>query len=108
MTLDYVRTRPVRGALDVSAIRTTRPQRQLFNRNAGRWWSELHRAAKVKADRATGFTGKLAARVWEKQQRGVAHLHGVISVGTPVERVWAEAYVRALTEMSPRYGFGFR
>lgn len=78
-----------------------------FNRNAGKWWSELHRAAKVRADRATGFKGKLACRVWEKQKRGLAHLHGVISVESPTHRRWAEAYVTALREMAPRYGFGF-
>src|SRR6266540_1077632 len=78
-----------------------------FNQIAGRWWSELHRAAKMRADRATGFRGKLAARVWEKQKRGLAHLHGVISVESPKHVRWAEAYIRALREMGPRYGFGF-
>jgi hypothetical protein len=50
--------------------------------------------------------GKLLARVWEKQQRGVLHLHGVLAVGTPTELAWAKAYVTALAELSPRYGFG--
>jgi hypothetical protein len=80
---------------------------QAFNKAAGRWWSELHRAAKVRADRATGHKGKLLARVWEKQKRGLAHVHGVIGVESVVERAWAEAYVTALQEMAPRYGFGF-
>jgi hypothetical protein len=44
------------------------------NQKAGAWWSELNRAAKTRADRATGYKGKLAARVWEKQKRGLAHL----------------------------------
>jgi hypothetical protein len=78
-----------------------------FNRRAGEWWSQLHRAAKVRADRATGFKGRLAARVWEKQRRGLAHLHGVISVETPAHVAWAEAYVTSLQELAPRYGFGF-
>jgi hypothetical protein len=78
-----------------------------FNRRAGKWWSELHRAAKTRADRSTGFKGRLATRVWEKQRRGLAHLHGVVAVATPAERAWAEAYVRALTALAPRYGFGF-
>jgi hypothetical protein len=78
-----------------------------FNRRAGGWWSELHRAAKTRADRATGFKGKLAARVWEKQKRGMAHLHGVISVESPAHVEWAEAYITALRELAPRYGFGF-
>ena len=73
-----------------------------FNAHAGKWWSELHRTAKVRADRATGFKGKLAARVWEKQQRGLAHLHGVISVESPAHVRWAEAYVTALRDMASR------
>jgi hypothetical protein len=80
---------------------------EAFNRQAGSWWSELHRAAKTRADRATGFKGKLATRVWEKQKRGLAHLHGVVSVQSPAHRQWAEAYVNALRELAPRYGFGF-
>jgi hypothetical protein len=78
-----------------------------FNAHAGKWWSELHRAAKVRADRAAGIKGKLAARVWEKQKRGLAHLHGVISVESAEHVRWAEAYITALREMAPRYGFGF-
>jgi hypothetical protein len=78
-----------------------------FNHVAGKFWSELHRAAKTRADRATGFKGKLAARVWEKQKRGLAHLHGVVSVESPAHIRWAEAYITALREMAPRYGFGF-
>jgi hypothetical protein len=78
-----------------------------FNAHAGKWWSELHRAAKVRADRAAGIKGKLAARVWEKQKRGLAYLHGVISVESAEHVRWAEAYITALREMAPRYGFGF-
>jgi hypothetical protein len=80
---------------------------EAFNRNAGKWWSELHRAAKTRADRACGFKGKLAARVWEKQKRGLAHLHGVISVESPRHVQWAEAYVTALCQLASRYGFGY-
>jgi hypothetical protein len=61
----------------------------------------------VRADRETGFKGKLAARVWEKQKRGLAHLHAVISVESAEHVRWAEAYITALREMAPRYGFGF-
>jgi hypothetical protein len=78
-----------------------------FNKAAGGWWSELNRVAKLRADRATGFKGGVAARVWEKQRRGLAHVHGVISAATPAERAWAEVYVTALRELAPRYGFGF-
>jgi hypothetical protein len=87
--------------------RVARGEAEAFNRHAGKWWSELHRAAKTRADRATGFKGKLATRVWEKQKRGLAHLHGVISVESPAHLRWAAAYVGALGELAPRYGFGF-
>ncbi len=78
-----------------------------LHRHAGEWWSELHRAAKVRADRATGLNGTLAARVWEKQKRGLAHVHGVIAVESPAQVRWAQAYVIALRQLAPRYGFGF-
>jgi hypothetical protein len=55
----------------------------------------------------TGHKGKLLARVWEKQKRGLAHVHGVVSVATPADRVWAEEYVNALRERAPGYGYGF-
>ena len=80
---------------------------EALNRQAGKWWSQLHRAAKVRADRETGFKCKLACRVWEKQKRGLAHLHGVISVESPAHVRWAEAYIIALRELAPGYGFGF-
>jgi hypothetical protein len=50
---------------------------------------------------------RLPCRVWEKQKRGMAHLHGVVSVESPAHRRWAEAYINALQELAPRYGFGF-
>jgi hypothetical protein len=78
-----------------------------FNKTAGEWWSELHRVAKLRADRATGMKGKLLARVWEKQKRGMAHLHGVVAVSTPAEVHWAETYVNALSDIAPSKGFGY-
>jgi hypothetical protein len=78
-----------------------------FNQRAGKWWSELHRAAKVRADRATGHKGKILVRVWEKQKRGLAHVHGVLAAGSPNELRWAREYVVALRELAPRKGFGF-
>jgi hypothetical protein len=80
---------------------------EAFNRRAGKWWNQLNRVAKQRADRATRFKGKLACRVWEKQKRGLAHLHGVVSVESPAHVRWAEAYITALRELAPRYGFGF-
>jgi hypothetical protein len=80
---------------------------QAFNRAVGAWWSELHRAAKMRADRATRTKGRLLARVWEKQKRGLAHLHGVLDVSTPEKQAWAKSYVDALRDLAPSKGFGF-
>lgn len=52
--------------------------------------------AKTRADRATEFKGRLPGRVWEKQKRGLAHIHGVVSVESPTQLRWAEAHVKAL------------
>jgi len=80
---------------------------RIFNEDAGPNWSKLHRAASKRAKDRTAFRGRLRARVWEKQKRGLAHMHGVLSVGQPAELAWAKAYVEALAELAPRYGFGF-
>lgn len=77
-----------------------------FNQRAGGWWSELLRAAKLRADRATGVKGRLAARVWEKQTEVGASAR-VIAVESPAQVAWAEAYLTALAESAPRHGFGF-
>ena len=34
-------------------------------------------------------------------------MHGVLSVSTPAELAWAEAYVGALCDLAPSKGFGF-
>jgi hypothetical protein len=78
-----------------------------FNSRVSPWWSELHRVAKLRADRATGFKGTTARAGGEKQKRGLAHMHGVLSVSTPAELRWAEAYVDALADLAPSKGFGY-
>jgi hypothetical protein len=99
--------RPVTRCSGAIGCRVDPELARAFNHRARHWWSQLHRAAKVRADRATGHKGRLLVRVWEKQKRGLAHVHGVVAVATPIERAWAKAYVEALCDMAPRYGFGF-
>jgi hypothetical protein len=99
--------RPVTRCSGSLGCRVNPEMARAFNLRAGGWWSELHRAAKVRADRATGHKGRVLARVWEKQRRGLAHVHGVLAVSTPSERRWAESYVTALRDLAPRKGFGF-
>jgi len=99
--------RPVERCSGGRGCRVAPDVAEAFNKHAGGWWSQLHRAAKVRADRATGHKGKLLVRVWEKQKRGLAHVHGVVSVAAPIDLAWAKEYVEALQELAPRYGFGF-
>ena len=72
-------------ALNASAAASIPRPREPSTQRVSPWWSELHRVAKIRANRATGFKGTIAARVWEKQKRGLAHMHGVLSVSTPAE-----------------------
>jgi hypothetical protein len=99
--------RPVHRCSGAIGCRVNPETAKAFNRRAGKWWSELHRAAKMRADRATGHKGWIAALAWEKQKRGLAHVHGVLSASSPVELRWAKAYVEALRTLAQPKGFGF-
>jgi len=79
-----------------------------WNRSAEKRWAALHRAAAERARRRTGRRGWLvAAKGWERQKRGVDHLHLAVPYHTPSQRRLVEAYVRALKELAPKYCFGF-
>jgi hypothetical protein len=99
--------RPVHRCSGAIGCRVNPEAARDFNQRAGKWWSELHRAAKARADRATGHKGKILARVWEKQKRGLAHVHGVVAAGSSDDIRWARAYVTALRDLAPAKGFGF-
>jgi hypothetical protein len=79
----------------------------LFNRLAPAWWSELHRQARQAASRSGLIAPELLSRVWEKQARGVLHLHLVVGYTIPAERAAADRYVAELSTRAPRHGFGF-
>ena len=64
--------RPVHRCSGAIGCRVDPELARAFNDKAGRWWSELHRAAKLHADRRTGHKGKLLARVG--RSRGAALL----------------------------------
>jgi hypothetical protein len=83
-----------------------------WNDASRRWWRELNRICKQRADRATRRFGARASGgilmyEWELQKRGVWHLHLVLGMETAIERVWTFAYVEALCEVAPAKGFGF-
>jgi hypothetical protein len=78
-----------------------------WNDAAPKRWRDLHRQVTIRCNRS-GLRPWLLARVWEKQRRGVLHVHPVLAFSTPVERVAARAYMKHLDELAPRYGFGYR
>jgi hypothetical protein len=65
-----------------------------WNRTAPARWRELHRRAYVATTRAYGTDDALwmLCRVWEKQQRGVLHVHPVVACATPRQKAAAEHY----------------
>jgi len=77
-----------------------------WNRGAEKRWAALHRAAAERARRRAGPGPIVLVKAWERQQRGVDHLHIVVPYGF-ADRRRIEAYVAALKELAPRYGFGF-
>lgn len=82
-----------------------------WNEKSKAWWRELNRLGKQRADRAVRrlgheYRGGLLVYQWEMHKRGVWHLHFVLGMETPVERVWAFVYVAALHELGPSKGFG--
>ena len=111
---------PTSNPFDPGSVRTSPSQRcsgrigcqvapemaSAFNGSAGKWWSELHRAAKARADRATGFKGK-SLRASGRSRSAGSHTFMVLGVSYLDELAWAQAYVTALRQMAPRYGFGF-
>jgi hypothetical protein len=84
----------------------------LWNEGSRRWWRELNRICKQRADRkirrlgAAGRGGVLMYE-WELQKRGVWHLHVILGMETAVERAWATEYVKALADVGPSKGFGW-
>ena len=97
-----VHTRPVKAALDGSSVVSLPPQPRpsTSTRVSGGASSIAPRRFGQIARR--GSKGKLAAKVWEKQKLGLAHVHGVVSVESAAHMRWAEAYITALRDMAPR------
>lgn len=80
-----------------------------WNRTAPRRWRDLHRRAYIATTRAYGKDCALwmLCRVWEKQARGVLHVHPVIACATMRQKAAAEYYRARLDEWAGAYGFGF-
>lgn len=75
-------------------------------------WSQLHRAAgnrvRRRLKKLTGCGSfRIIERAWEPQRRGVYHQNVLVPRNTPRQCLAAKLYREALTELAPRYGFGF-
>lgn len=83
-----------------------------WNKSAPARWSQLHEAAANRVRRRlTKLTGcgsfRVIVRAWEPQRRGVLHQNVLVPTNTPRQHHAAKLYREALSELAPRYGFGF-
>ena len=79
---------------------------RLWNRSAAKRWSKLHEVASRRARRATGAAPRALFRVAQRQTRGADHLHLALDA-CPTRTAANRAYIAALRELAPEYGFGF-
>lgn len=80
---------------------------RIYNESAAERISGLHQAAAVRVRREFGSGAlHMLARAPELQARGVVHYHVVLGFGGR-HRLAAIAYVNALAELAPWWGFGF-
>ena len=77
-----------------------------WNESASKRWRDLHRRA-YQAVRRHGVRCTLLVRTFERQRRGVLHVHPVLGFGTPAERHAAHLYAGYLERFAAHYGFGF-
>ena len=77
-----------------------------WNETASDRWRRLHRRV-YQAVHRHGVRPVLLARVFERQHRGVLHVHPVLGFRTAAERHAANLYTQYLFGLAPSYGFGF-
>lgn len=77
-----------------------------WNLDASKRWRRLHRRV-YQAVCREGVKPVLLARVFEKQRRGVLHVHPVLGFKTPAERHAARLYAAHLAVLAAQYGFGY-
>jgi hypothetical protein len=79
---------------------------QMWNREARRHWSRMHRTAQQKVKRDLGRGPRILGYVWQEQRRGVFHLHLVLGYAWR-DREAADAYVALIRRRVGRHSFGF-
>lgn len=78
-----------------------------WNKIAPTWWRSLHHDASQATLRRLGRRPTLLIRPWEKQQRGMLHVHPLLGYSTIGERQSADVYLQELISRAPAAGFGF-
>lgn len=86
--------------------RVARRHARAWNETASARWRTLHRRAYQEV-RRRGVRPTMLVRAFERQHRGVLHVHPVLAFTRPDERYAAHLYAAVLAKLSPRYGFGF-
>jgi hypothetical protein len=86
--------------------RVDRHAARKFNVTASDRWRRLNRRVS-QAVRRHGVRSVLLVRAFERQHRGVLHVHPVLGIETPAERHAAHLYAQYLAEFASHYGFGF-
>lgn len=70
-------------------------------------WTQLHKHAQQRIVREFGRRARTLTRVFQRQSRGVDHVHIVLPAETTLDRIMASRYVDHLRALSPAFGFGF-
>lgn len=77
-----------------------------WNRTAPDRWRRLHDRAATLAAKDVGHRPLMLCRSWEKQTRGVLHVHATIGRGLIRDKRACDAYGQHINRLAPRYGFG--
>lgn len=77
-----------------------------WNRTCEKRWSEVHRRARQRV-RRQGLNLAFLARVFQMQARGLLHVHVAVGYEGTEQQLAAIAYMKALKELAPQFGFGF-
>jgi hypothetical protein len=78
-----------------------------WNLTAPQRWTQLHKHAQQRIVREFGRRSRVMTRIFQRQKRGVDHVHVVMDDETVVESIIVSRYVEHLRELAPRFGFGY-
>lgn len=87
--------------------RVREPHAAIWNASAPERWRRLNRRAHERVQARMPGAKWLLGRVWEKQHRGVLHVHPVVAYVTKRQRAAVRMYRDELERLAPKYGFGF-